>query len=273
MENNFNSNSGSYLRTTENINGYYNKLDFKDKSVLTVVGSSDHIFEAVIRGASKIDGFDISNNSIMLYYLKEASVNALSYEEYMNFFFVEYTAFDKDTYERVRPYINDSALLFWDNVFNSQEMEPSEVVASMLASKRLLLYPSLAYAESKLSILSSHLSEDKYNILKARINNVDIRVFLRDVFDVDKVDKCYDYIFFSNIFEYHDSTKFKELIEEYKDKLSDDGILVAGYAYHDIDLADYQEYDIIPTESRWKVNTPDAPNDNLIVTSKKKLTR
>ena len=72
---NFNENTGAYLRTTENINGYYDRLYFKDKKILSVVGSGDQIFEAILRGAKEIDGFDISHNAILLYYLKEADYN------------------------------------------------------------------------------------------------------------------------------------------------------------------------------------------------------
>ena len=70
----FNSYSASYVFTTENINAYYDRLDLKDKSILTVVGSGDHILNAILRGAKKIDAFDISGYAILFYYLKEAAV-------------------------------------------------------------------------------------------------------------------------------------------------------------------------------------------------------
>ena len=271
MENNFSTKSGSYLRTTENINGYYNKFNFKDKSVLTVIGSSDQIFESILRGAKKVSGFDISENAILLYYLKEAAVKALSYEEYMDFFFVEYKTFSKEKYLKLRPYLNEKVLSYWDSVFTNEDI--NSIVSSMLVSEKLTLYPSMSYAESKLSTLSAHLKEVNFDKLKELINSVQIDISLRDVFEIDKVEGNYDYIILSNIFEYHDPDKYKALMEEYKEKLTDDGILIIGYAYHDVDLSYYNDYDIIPTESRWVNNVSDAPDDHLIVTGKKKLQR
>ena len=264
----FDSNSKAYLRTTENINGYYEKLDFKDKKVLTVIGSSDHIFEAILRGAKKVDGFDISENAILLYYLKEAAIKTMNFEEYMNFFYVENKCFTKEGYEILRSKLNEISVPFWDKVFNSESKEPINYIQDMLVSK-LALYKVPVVASLKLSALSSYLEEENYYRLQSRINKTEINIHLRDIKDVDKIKESYDYIILSNIFEYQDTDEFKQIIEQYRKHLTDDGLIVVGYAYHDIDLSYYSEYESIEVPSRYALNgISGAPYDHVMTTRK-----
>ena len=52
-----------YPFTTEVISGYFNELDFKDKSVMTLGSSSDQAFNALLLGAKKITVYDINENT------------------------------------------------------------------------------------------------------------------------------------------------------------------------------------------------------------------
>ena len=45
----FNNLSQIYSFTTEKLSGYFEKLDLKDKNVLTVAASGDHIINAFIK--------------------------------------------------------------------------------------------------------------------------------------------------------------------------------------------------------------------------------
>ena len=49
-----------YLFTTENIKGYMDELDLTNKKIITVTASSDHIINAILKGATKILTFDIN---------------------------------------------------------------------------------------------------------------------------------------------------------------------------------------------------------------------
>lgn len=51
-----------YLFTTENISGYINDMDLKDKTLLTLGSSLDQAYNALLMGASQIDVFDINVN-------------------------------------------------------------------------------------------------------------------------------------------------------------------------------------------------------------------
>ena len=59
-----------YLFTTENIAGYIQNMDLKDKSLLTLGSSLDQAYNALLMGASKIDVFDINVNARKFHKLK-----------------------------------------------------------------------------------------------------------------------------------------------------------------------------------------------------------
>ena len=265
----FDNNSKAYLRTTENINGYYNKLNFRDKKVLTVIGSGDHIFEAILRGAKEVEGFDISENAILLYYLKEAAIKTMDFEEYMNFFYVQNKCFTKEGYNILRTRLNEITLPYWDKVFASSTKEPLDYIKEMLVSKpAFYMVPSVA--SLKLSTLSSYLEEENYYELQSKIDDTKVSIHLRDVKDIDKVKDSFDYIILSNIFEYQDTEEFKELIDKYKEHINDDGLIIAGYEYYDMDLSYYSEYDSFEIPSRYTLNGMyGAPSDRVMTTGKR----
>lgn len=57
-----NFNNYMYPFTTEMISGYFNKLDLKDKKILTVGSSIDQGLNALLLGAKKVTIFDINPN-------------------------------------------------------------------------------------------------------------------------------------------------------------------------------------------------------------------
>ena len=60
-----------YPFTTENIAGYIERLDLKDKSVLTVGSSGDQAFNALLLGANRIVLYDINPNTYGFLKLKK----------------------------------------------------------------------------------------------------------------------------------------------------------------------------------------------------------
>ena len=59
-----------YPFTTEMISGYFEEIDFKDKTVLTVGSSLDQAYNALLLGAKKIVVYDINENVIKFGKLK-----------------------------------------------------------------------------------------------------------------------------------------------------------------------------------------------------------
>ena len=125
-------------------------------------------------------------------------------------------------------------------------------------------------ASMKLSLLSSYLIEENYNKLKNQINNVQIKIKQRDIGDFTNLQDTYDYIVLSNIFEYQNKEEFKNIIEKYKTHLNEGGQIIVGYAYHDIDLTSFSEYNCRAIPSRYTLlGTKDAPDDHIITVGKK----
>ncbi len=214
-----------YLVPTENINGYYDLLDFNNKDILTVIGASDNVFNAILKGTKKIDAFDISIYAIMFYYLKEAAVKALDYDEYTMFFFDNIHGFDKETFEKIKPYLNEKALQFWLIIFNFKS--PNEIVFTKLV-KLQVIYEMV---RTKFGNISAYMSPENFYILKRKIDSCDIRIFLSDAKSLDEIDSKYDYMFFSNIRDYENKTAFDAAISRYISKLKVNGRIFASYCY------------------------------------------
>lgn len=75
-----------YPFTTENIAGYMNDIDLKNKKIITVNGSGDHILNAILKGAKDITSFDINLESLEYTKDKINSILSLSYEEFITLF-------------------------------------------------------------------------------------------------------------------------------------------------------------------------------------------
>ena len=113
-----------YPFTTENINGMFSHFNFKDKDCLSVLGSSDQIFDMYLRGAKSVTAFDINPLTEYLFYLKKAALDAnLTKEEYLDYFCYrdDYTIFDDDSirpfdikiFDKIVPYLKGNSYKFW----------------------------------------------------------------------------------------------------------------------------------------------------------------
>ena len=69
-----------FLFTNENISGYLSQMnDVADKNVLTVTGSGDHAFECLVRGAKRVDTFDVNYLQRHVLELKSKMIKHLPY--------------------------------------------------------------------------------------------------------------------------------------------------------------------------------------------------
>ena len=224
----FNELSPAYLFTTENISGYLDNLNLEGKDVLTVVGSGDHILNAILKGAKKVDAFDISTYAIMLYYLKEAAIKTLTYQEFIEFFF--YRESQSDYYKKIRLSLEPGSLTFWDYIYNQMGFK---LFHASIFRGNYYSYAPIAQVR-KLSFISSYLTEKNYNYLKTKINDCKITCYQRECKDLYDILSMYDYMFFSNIIQYQidgDLEKFRTSISRYFTKLEIGGEIKVGYLY------------------------------------------
>ena len=256
--------SPAYLSTTENINGYYDLMDFENKKVLTVIGASDHIFNAILRGAKNVDGFDISIYAIMFYYLKEAALKTLNYEEFIVFLYGKEIAFNKKTYAKVIPYLNELALPFWNLVFSAKN--PKKIIESSWFS-----FNSVMNVKHLINV-SSFLDKDNFYKLKEQIKEAKIRIFLEDVKSLDNIDGMYDYIIISNIIDYQKGENlylFDQAIERYVSKLNILGEIKVGYCYYRPSSGYEDMYDIEEILSYSGAITGEETHPHYILTKKR----
>ena len=231
--------SSIYPFTTENIKGYYNLLDFKNKDVLTVGSSGDHTLNLYLENIKSVDYFDINPFSKYYYDLKKTAIQKLELDEFLEFFcysnfptFLKENkkAFSLNTYYRILPYLDDKTKYFWDSLY--LEYTGLEIRKSNLFSKD----------EERSSILcksNNYLNYKNYYLLKETLSNKKEPTFYNsDIRDIELVKK-YDIIMLSNIakyleYMYEDNylDNFYKLISRLENNLNDNGIIILSYLYN-----------------------------------------
>lgn len=229
-----------YVFTTENIGGYIEEFDLKNKSLLTTGSSADQILNAYLKGAKDVTVFDICPYAKDMFYLKKAAICALYYEEYLQFFSRKNDfpkAFNHRTFDFIAPYFDDmESLVFWDKLINYYDLIEGDF---------------FQYEEEKtrtIKKINPYLkNEDEYNHLKKIITDKDAHFMSCNLGELPKIlDKEYDNIWLSNIGTYVKNLEaFSRVIFSLEDYLTPDGKMLVSYLYnHTLD----DEYD-----ERWVI--------------------
>ena len=218
----FHNTSAIYKISNERTQDYHKFLTNK-KRMLSVIASGDQILCGILEGTKEIDAFDISRFPKYFLYLKIAGVQALSREEYIDFFYgcCNCDEVYEDMYDSIRVYLEDEVLEFWDGLLNFFEWK--EVYNSTLFS-------SEPYMERTAINQNKYLqSDEEYNKLKQVIDSVTIRTYEGDILDISSTFNVpYDIIYLSNIIYYVNKERYKNALEE--SPLSEQGIILT-YMY------------------------------------------
>ncbi len=218
--------SSIYLFTTENIAGYMNELDFTNKKIITVTGSSDHIINAILKGCTDITTFDI--NPLTKYYmdLKLSAIKELSYSEFLNF--ILYDTEKSFNYELIKKLNMDSeSKAFWLNELSKNEYNGLKMKYSALFNLKYFDF------QNKINC-NLYLNEENYDIIKNRLAIVKIKFVKSNLKDL-KLNKNYDFMFLSNISDYINTIykdnyliNYKKLIFKFSKKVK---VLYFAYIY------------------------------------------
>ena len=213
---------------------------FKNKErILSVISSGDQLLNSIVVGVKNIDCFDISTFPKYFFNLKKAAIQSLSKEEYLDFFFKTITTSEKydDYYDKIREYLDNDDLQFWDSLFNYFDW--------------IDIYNSLLFSHETFNINNVineniYLKDNNYNELKKKIDKVNINCCTGDIMSLsNELFDEYDLIYLSNIIYYVDIKKYLDMIKNFK--IKDNGYVLT-YLYHDFDkklLDDHYYFDNI----------------------------
>lgn len=195
-----------YLFTTENIKGYMNELNLENKKIITVTASSDHILNAILKGATEILTFDV--NILTKYYmdLKLEAIKKLSFEEFKKVFLYENEmSLNYDVIRKLN--LPQDSKEFWLKEMDKYDNGP-------LLRKSNLFNTKYFNPESKIS-QNIYLNKESYDIIKSKLSTTKITFINCSVEDLE-IDKHYDYMFLSNIPDYLDLIFKENTLVEYK---------------------------------------------------------
>lgn len=198
-----------YSFTTENIAGYFEYLDFKNKNILTIAASGDHIINAFYKDAETVVGFDINYLALIFTELKIVALQNLEYKEFLQFFMIneeddinkndkvlDYTIYR----DKLRKALTKNAEEYWDSIYkefnnNGYELRNSYVFNNKYDNNNIKLKSNIYLR-----------SETDYNKAKEKIREKEIILINSNyqkinLSNLQNFTKC-DIVLMSNISDY-----------------------------------------------------------------------
>ena len=199
-----------YPFTSENIAGYMKDLDLTSKKVITVTGSTDHILNAILQGATEITTFDINPLTKPYMDLKISALKNLSYEDFIKLLLFE-SNMNLDYSIISSLDMSDESKLFWLEQLSKYNNSGIELRNSSLFNTK--------YFNSNSKLWQNlYLEKNKYNLLKQQLKDTNITFINTSIKDL-KVDEHFDYMFLSNISDYLSLMYDSDTLKQYRDLL------------------------------------------------------
>lgn len=222
-----------YPFTTENIAGYIDLFDLKDKSLLTVGSSLDQAISAALYGCKDITVLDINPYIKEYYYLKEAAIEKLTRDEFFKFFsYHSYPSvfranrktFSKDIYIKLSEYLSEldyESYLFWEKLL--------KLYSGITIRQNLFSQDEDQHRIQPHKI--PYLKDDEtYNKTKEILKDIKIKFITDNINDIT-LERKYDNIFLSNLPDYQAISKTKALYNKLLSNLTDEGKIMISYMY------------------------------------------
>lgn len=234
LNSDFKGYSRMYRMTTENISGFLNKMDLKDKKVLTVAGSGDQRLNCYNFGASDVTCFDVNPLCELHLKLKDAALEELNYGEFIRFMGIigeDNTNYflNKELFDKITNSLDDDSYEFYSYLINKFRRNPSKNI-----------YYDFDYNIRDMRQFNDYLSRGNYYKIADTIANKSISFLNVNVANLPEVlaGEKFDLILLSNISDYihyiytNDSLeRYRELIDKLIDNLNLYGTIQIGYIY------------------------------------------
>ena len=189
-----------YGFTNENIDAFPEFFNFDNASVLTVLGSGDQYFSALLNGAKNVDVFDINYLAWYHFILKYTAIKVLSYEEFMQMF-VSDNLDNLSIYAKLRKYLPDEVKYFFDKLISLgrtfSSIKIKNIIFDNAKINNIPYFNENTYYKLQ-SILQSSNFPAFYNC-----NLLDILKFTKKSYDVALLSNIYHYLN-NNPSDYHD---------------------------------------------------------------------
>jgi hypothetical protein len=201
----FGSISSTYAFSTENIGGYFPRLNLEDSAVLTVAASGDHIVNAHLYGAKSVTAFDSNVLSLSMSDLKIVALQKLDFVSFMKFFMRENLsgpgnnlhALDYGVYSDLRDGLNPFSKTIFDVAYDVLDKDGTKLRESAFFNNQ---YDSNLF---KIKVNPYLLSKENYDLAKSTIRKPNY-IFSR----IEKLtsrlpsDASFDVVLLSNIADY-----------------------------------------------------------------------
>lgn len=232
-----------YPFTTENISGYINLFNLKDKSLLTVGSSGDQVINAILKDCKDVTILDINPYTKYYYFLKMACIlelkisellQFLRYKDYPKVFKNNDDVFNIETFNKIKNtlrLLDYESYLFWDELFQSYPM--NEI--------RLNLFEQDEYRTEIITKCNPYLqSTVLYDETKEKIKNVKITFINGDIFKTE-LNQTYDNIWLSNIGTHIPRRFLKIMTDKTSKHLNKEGKMLISYLYETTKDSIYQQ--------------------------------
>ena len=220
-----------YNITNEDLDLYFKYFPIQGGNVLSVLDSGDYVLQAGFCGAKSVFAFDNNPLALHMAKLKITSLRVLEYQEFLNFCYNDDHKgyFDISYYKKVREYLDRDVMMFWDILYSN--FKAHDIFQNLLNNG--LVYKNMGKY--------GFLNGDNYYLTKDNLNNMDIKYYCSDIFDVLSklpVDTKFNSVFLSHIFnnmELKDAVKYPLFIKRDLDKyLYKDAMVAVHSSFHGI---------------------------------------
>ncbi len=250
-----------YRFSNENLTSYQDLYDFKNKKVLSVIGSGDQYFSSILYGAEEVTCFDMFAPSKYYLIFKYIAIKVLTYEEFVEFF-IKSNMKNKVIYQKLRKHLPKDVKTFFDFAYRRGLNKLTYIVIGF---------------NNKVNTMSGrvipYLDKNNYNVLKELLHIKPLPNFIIGVFPniLNEITNDYDLILLSNIYSFLgiDVTKYNEIMKNVFTHLNETGEVQANYVWHE-----YSDFFTGFKENGYIIDKVDAVQDtnsyNYVATLRKK---